>query len=125
MEVVGYPTKSSIVIDIDDHMYDLGNNFSLYINEVSTKQPNTRYLCRLTHDSYHKFTLRWAHVKLEDLNNIPFYNNLESLLDYTGPVTTVITIIFATLECIRRYYEIDDVFFVRESKDCLDVDIYI
>ena len=77
------------------------------------------------------YSFIWGYVKnisnaisLDELREINYENNLDSTIDYTSNVITLIDIIFPLIECIRKHYQYTHVY-IHKIDSSEQYDIYI
>lgn len=122
-------TKKSIIIN--DNMKNLGDSLCNHMIEVDKKPNDDDYLylliCTIINkneviDNQSYLNFNWKLSK-DELNEINFQNNLDSLIDYDDGFNTVIDIIFPLIECIRLHYSSNTVIF--EGTFDTETNIYI
>ena len=120
IEVQVDPTKKTIVMD--EKLGEYGNEFIKHLSQDETigDNPDYRYVCTIR-DTFasirgsRMIQLSWSFLEgtpdgvreftKEQLEQVYYVNNLDSMLDYNEPFATIIEFIFPALECIRKYYK--------------------
>lgn len=102
-------------IVIDDRLIELSNSLEKNLEEVESKPKNVKYLAEIeqlpTGDA--RIVWGWSEPNtihtdtylLNDLKDINYDNNLDSLIDYDQGVIAPVVFVFSCIECIRRKYD--------------------
>lgn len=127
--------SQQVKVTVDHHkpcvnlqgLTEIGQSFIQHMSEVTelaeTKEHN--YICHIRPDRTMMGFVRlvWAYSDQEysgqgtifekdDLKEVEFSNNLDSLIDYQESIGAPVSVIFATLECIRKSKNYENVIFV-------------
>ncbi len=113
-------------ISIDERLQELGDSFVNFIEEVEelplTELDNTVLIGSMKNtdtviSKQNYLFFSWSYpsgfgIRLEELQKIEFVNNLGSLIDYRDGFSSPLIFIFPLLECIRKHFNSQKVYFV-------------
>lgn len=109
--------KKGIMMNL--RLVELGDSFVNHIEEVCETLPNTKYLCTIEkYPNSDYVSLTWGYcndlykdktIGINDLKEVKYENNLDSMVGYSEPVKTLVSFIFPCLECIRMSLMVDEV----------------